>query len=85
MERKINVSLSCLIQIQISLYNECVTMKDLIQKRITDYGNIKKKKNILFATCTCTLLNRSQQVVRQDGLRVEDTVPQLEKLVTFNK
>ena len=44
MERKINVSLSCLIQIQISLYNECVTMKDLIQKRITDYGNIKKKK-----------------------------------------
>ena len=43
MERKINMSPSCVIQIQISLYNECVTMKGLIQKRITEYGNIEKK------------------------------------------
>ena len=28
----------------ISLCNEFVTMKSLIQKRMTEYGNIKKKK-----------------------------------------
>ena len=30
---------------QFSIYNEFVTMKKLIQKRITECGNIKKIKN----------------------------------------
>ena len=37
---------------QFSLYNECVTMKRLIQKRITECGNILQKKNTQIWPCT---------------------------------
>ena len=41
---------------QFSLYNECITMKRLIQKRITECGNIKKKKKKkILCTFSCFL------------------------------